>query len=768
MRPWNPHAFTFAGKPIVGAAPVGLVVFGPPLTGRQRAMAQSAYVSFLAMTRVSVAPNQQQYGLLPDGSPFHISVVGPATKMMIWTSASSSKINKYLSGFVFTELDDGGAVYDGRRHIVDVVTATGGTHTAKWKTDTLTKEEFAPLRRSSEINALRNAVRGPSGLPYSLSGATFGRVLFDMGLVNTGRFEELLGFNGNKVYTLSEAAGTGGDGARALISTTSTLSGPVGINNSLPTVTGMVETPVLDPMRAGGYYDWSFNGDSIVVQARNRKIAPPYVIVPEEETLFLENTGPLYSNGPINSILVTIPGTEIEGPVRFQMYERSGDVFQLDRDMILPDNEIVPPLAAYVFRDYGQPEPYTVTRFSGRVLNTDYVGEDMYEPIYTRFNFDWGEIGNGYGIWRADCIGVDKHGGDGRSIYSHTKVYRPDPPEFGFASTLFDCVVTDKYDYRLDFTSTLNYRTEGYQFGPEVPSSMKDAYLPPATGNPTWAPWWDGGTYKDGGQTSREVSTGLTTCTLETGGAPFLLRRSRVVVETETSVNEFMEALGRGGPNSYSHSVGAASIESYFLARAILMYDPYLDILCYTEYESEINYALTSAYDALQPNTGSGTGTYTWTRSAGPATADIKLPVCRLVIERRGAPLLELPLDKTELSLQLRDLHATISGFGFDTPAASGNAQRAQVLPPDVVVAGLGVGVVAPYTGVTPYFPSAVAGVFVRYMKSMSTGAMILEVYRPGEPPLQYAIDKLQFRTLAALRAELGTIDDAEFQLQAL
>ena len=82
---WRAHTFGPTGLPIPPQAPPALrVEGGVEATVQQRAMAQVVFAQFCMTARVSLGPNPTQAGLLPDGTPYKITTVGPQTIMQIW------------------------------------------------------------------------------------------------------------------------------------------------------------------------------------------------------------------------------------------------------------------------------------------------------------------------------------------------------------------------------------------------------------------------------------------------------------------------------------------------------------------------------------------------------------------------------------------------------------------------------------------------------------------------------------------------------------
>lgn len=88
MSLWNPYAFTPTGEPAATVAPPALRVLGGVATGQQLLHAQAAYYRFCVTARLSTVPNPTEQGYLPDGSRYHIVVVGPQATMTIWVGPS--------------------------------------------------------------------------------------------------------------------------------------------------------------------------------------------------------------------------------------------------------------------------------------------------------------------------------------------------------------------------------------------------------------------------------------------------------------------------------------------------------------------------------------------------------------------------------------------------------------------------------------------------------------------------------------------------------
>lgn len=109
MTLWNAYSFTATGNPVPNVAPPALRVYGEA-TAAQLALSQNAFASFVMRSRLSVVPNPQEVGRLPDGTNYRITVVGPQTTMEIWPVGDD---NLRPSGIAITLEHVDGRVIDG-------------------------------------------------------------------------------------------------------------------------------------------------------------------------------------------------------------------------------------------------------------------------------------------------------------------------------------------------------------------------------------------------------------------------------------------------------------------------------------------------------------------------------------------------------------------------------------------------------------------------------------------------------------------------------
>ena len=100
-RIWNPYVFTPLGNPIVGEAPPVLrVMGGMQATAQQLSYAQQRFTQFVMQARLSTVPNPTEAGRLPDGTQYRIVKVGPQTTMEIWPGGATEPIDSKSAIYV--------------------------------------------------------------------------------------------------------------------------------------------------------------------------------------------------------------------------------------------------------------------------------------------------------------------------------------------------------------------------------------------------------------------------------------------------------------------------------------------------------------------------------------------------------------------------------------------------------------------------------------------------------------------------------------------
>lgn len=109
MSLWNPYTFTVGGAPaLLGAAPPALRVMGGQASAEQLAAARMVFSRFCAVARTSPVPNPTEIGRLPDGSAYRIVVVGAQAFMELHPVVDDKKLSDEVRpGIWFLDPDAG-------------------------------------------------------------------------------------------------------------------------------------------------------------------------------------------------------------------------------------------------------------------------------------------------------------------------------------------------------------------------------------------------------------------------------------------------------------------------------------------------------------------------------------------------------------------------------------------------------------------------------------------------------------------------------------
>ena len=203
MSLWNPFAFGVTGQARAPESPPALRVYEGTLTAAQRQAAQGVYFQFLSRARLSAAPNPTEQGLLYDGSPYRIVVVGPQATMEIWPK-SGSESTLYGIGIVIADLDNkpisGFTLQDGAPQpfilTPEVVDGTRTT-TGKWK-----------VRKVPRFSGGKASFCSSTG-KRMLAGIHGSGVSTDRSLIPRGNLERETGVNARAYWTSNSGNGTG-------------------------------------------------------------------------------------------------------------------------------------------------------------------------------------------------------------------------------------------------------------------------------------------------------------------------------------------------------------------------------------------------------------------------------------------------------------------------------------------------------------------------------------------------------------------------------
>lgn len=765
---WNPHAFGVTGQP-VGPQVNTLRVYGAEPSEAQLATAQHAFAQFCSTSRLSAVPNPMEQGRLPDGTQYRIVALGPMTIMHIWPSGEGPDDLLSVSGFVF--LSGAG---EGAMDIVDAVTERG-QHTGRWKFKRLSAEDFAALYRDWQNGALRTSIKGAGGLPYSVDGCyTYGRKTFDRDWLRlSDDMARVLALSKDgpetKVYSLTSVPSPGGRPAE-LVCTVTTLAGAAIVGGEAPEITSQVEVTVTETPYFYSYYDYAFSGTQVLAEVYNPVIAPPLDIDIERKIIYLDNPGRDYHEYKQNVAYLPEPGEPIDGPTKFGTFRRSGDGFSPERDLSLPEDIVKPPLAAYELTRYApQPKPYRARKFfasyPGQGISVACPDQDLLNGEWHISNLRWLEsIYFGLGYWAGDAHQQQRTGGDAHGTLSHTRHRHLMRPEFDFGDTLAECVMKEEYAYDIASSGNRTVTIAGAHvsglmpYGDSGPTSGTIDEENPATG----IQWWSGDQTTVNDLTLVQTSSALATC--DVFGRTFVLAANTVSAEISETGDSFSPNLGRGGPGEYSHARGHATVRSKALARNIHVYDPYLGLLCYSEYESTLIYSVDSSFDSSTDTTGVATGAAH--RSAGPRSDAVVVTRCRVVVEQHGT--IKKTVEVPPTHDHALTFHPLIAGSEFDSPAVSvsapgGNLHSVpQIAAPVIAPKGREIAIVHPISAAVGFVEFSLAG--VRFWKSPATGATLLRIVPEDGAPTLLAINVSETEEISAVLASLD-IPGSSFEM---
>ena len=202
MSLWNPFAFGVTGQARAPESPPALRVYEGTLTAAQRQAAQGVYFQFLSRARLSAAPNPTEQGLLYDGSPYRIVVVGPQATMEIWPK-SGSESTLYGIGIVIADLDNkpisGFTLQDGApQPFILTPEVVDGTRTTigKWKVRKVPRFSGGKASFCSSIGK------------RMLAGIHGSGVSADRSLIPRGAVEREVGINARAYWTGNSGGGT--------------------------------------------------------------------------------------------------------------------------------------------------------------------------------------------------------------------------------------------------------------------------------------------------------------------------------------------------------------------------------------------------------------------------------------------------------------------------------------------------------------------------------------------------------------------------------
>ena len=716
---WNPHAFGVTGQP-VGPQVNTLRVYGAEPSKEQLAMAQQTFAKFCMTERLSFAPNQTQQGFLPDGSKYRIVVVGN-TRIMEVRPVGSEESVTYTYGFLF-------AFFPKNYGALDAVVA-GGTHTGAWRGVVITTDEYTKLHRGNENFVLRPSIKGAGTLPYSFLGNTFGLALFDLAAIE---YRSLFAFGDKKAYSLSADRVT-----KKIVCTISTLTSNPAPGSPAPQLVSETSVDVGDFGGYWGYYDWNFAGTQVLLQAPNKKIVTEVLVDAEREEYYKENTGLSYAGD--YSFFLPILNAEYDGPDKYKVYSRSGTSFSMLRDISLPPDTVSPPLEAHRLITPTKAIPFFGSRSAA--INLVITEGEQPKGTWTITGLEWVLVGWGWstGSWRGHAIQNFITPSDFSGQYEHTRYSFKAPPKFDFGGTTTDLVVKNVYKYKIACTGNLRQYSEGTHWGGDVyigdDPGEKERSKPAGYGTfdlarpDTPIEWWTVATHETGTRTTTETSS----CKITTDifGREFTLRDSAAEV-TIVVTSDSVTGYGIDPSLMHGDTEGELNYFSRTLIRDILVYDPHLSLLCYTEHESTLRHTLNTEYHSVYSHYDGSYGYMfdkTATSSPGPKYDDIVVTKHRFVIEQHG--VIRHAVDIIPNKSVASNAHAMGLRVGFNEPSVSlssppdDTSRVIQVSSPGISPKGRDITIVSPVSAVFDNI-SAPVDASVQYRKSPATGAAIL------------------------------------------
>lgn len=594
MKPWNPYAMTLHGQPIVGQTPPKLVVYGPPLTARQGAMLQTAYNAFVGAARVSIVPNPSRQGRLTDGSPYTIECSGASCTCTVWT-ATTENANRALSGILFLP-----------ERTLLVNSGKLNAPEAKWEL-----KNIGPMELSQ--NYARNLPRTQYNQFAFLTVSVF--------VPGEGKYvyaqQELMARYGNLFGYLVAAgviANISGDGRISVVGLDGIdlkikRSEPQRISQLFPKYGAPPPDPTKEiPFTAaevlftGGTYKKVVGSplaskSGMLVAFRTNEIVPIDAAAERKKSYVLIDIASHYfggfSGGRLSTVLSSASITFISRDSTDKVMESSmsGGVFKAPiTAYTLPKSTVFPP-GRLNASPPSKPDELTVGP-----MRSSMTVESWADPVVKISSISW----------YVDSSGYDRYNVVHSGVGLRSRVWTREESLFGFVSVDYVgggklAVVTfnDTFSYRDAGSGDYSYRgvSNDQLWNPNDPKPPK-----PKVGDEGY-----------GGATSTEESLDFTgDITLQSGRTITLADGSKLVANmleyTEHSSGAWAKAHSSGKEsedtnNSYSYTLKKEQ-------RRLLLHDPALRLLCYTEVKSSVssNGSLTYIWDekGIKTNISSG------------------------------------------------------------------------------------------------------------------------------------------------------------------
>ncbi len=635
---YNPYAFGVLGNPAPLVAPPALRVVSGQATPEQIAMARDVFARFCSGARLSHVPHPAEIGRLSDGSTYRITDVAGNRVMQLWAVGGGKSGMLAASGFVFFRTV-GGAL---ELLIIDVKTAEG-KHTGEWGVTVLPADKSPPyIYTDVHRGSLRPSIRGFSPHPYMMT-SNYGMQQSAFGLAvglpnGVPPYEhEVMHAEGNVVYSVGTVGGGGGE--VNVVCTRTSLRSELALGAEAPAIRDTQEI-IIARCRSSLYasIDYTFAGDRVMVE----RYATEAVGAPDIETvngikyMFYTNPGLanlLYDPRPSTWSI----GQEYETSGVFDIYDRRDTTFTRTETLeTFISGEVHPPIGPYRVISQSATEVKYVQHGAG-VL---YVNAPDYPRAHTTWyisNLTLSASNSWMGIYHTTTT----RPASTVATFSSSSKSLHRAPVFAFDGQVAALEVSEDYSYKLTSSGHGISQTAGVH----INWSVWPYDTPP--------PQKSAGSYYEGelqaddgihseGDTVRSEYANVNTvqdsyasavCTVFGAKVKLLDNEARVVMsyksDSSTSAN-FVSGNGWDGYAKTNHTVSVASRES---ATTILVYDPHLRVFCYHEYETTLNYTVSSSGDFVEVAsvvTGSAR------MSAWPRLSDIAIHVNRVVVEVNG------------------------------------------------------------------------------------------------------------------------------------
>lgn len=660
---WSPFAYDVGGAPHAAAATPELRAYGQ-LTAAQAAAAQDVFARFCQTARNSMVPNPTEWGNLPDGTPYRIDRIGVQTIMQVWPSAALSQAIR--SGFL---LQHYGAAPAKANYILDVE-VKDGRHTGKWKARPVSATEAATLYANLRTRDLCPAMQGPGALPYSVDGHTYGKKLFDLGVAGTGFYERPIALVGTKLYSYRLPTTSG------LILTETTLNKQPTLGGTLPTKVSHTSATIAPRVNIyEPHISASYTGREIVVQVDNPQSSSG-TVSSDGKFVFTDNPGPSYGYGS-TPVEFRLPATS-EGPMTFERFTREGMELARTQRMRPGDATVTPALALYKLVRVGP--PLAAQALVSKGINVIRTGAPTYRVAWSTSGLEYVPYAppSGSGEWVGDTTVTWSSAGPARGTYSHRRHYYLCPPCFSVQGALTDCLLTEEFSYQLDTASDQTTTVSGRAMVGEAPQSSPNDPAPTPSGDVTSStPIGPGkvsmrtGTYVTSG-TSTTTETSSCRVTGEVLGKPMVFSDCSAVVVVAQTRDLLQENVGYLGPGSYEHYSDQATVTSRYFVRTVHLIDPDLQLLCYTERASELDYTISAARSFTEcywsGPMGYIYGNVQYTASPGPQKSAQRQST-KLIIEHKGVIVRSYDLPQTS------EVHPLFPRFPFGAPAVQTTQQ---------------------------------------------------------------------------------------------